>query len=230
MPLLMSKPCISQLNFPSSPVRSRTSWGLASLKRGFDIAAAACLLLFLGPVLLALIIAVRLDGGPAFFRHQRIGLNGKPFSCFKLRSMVVDADTALARYLASSPVAVEEWAARRKLDKDPRITRLGQLLRTTSLDETPQLLNVLRGDMSLVGPRPVMLEELDKYYGSAGRAAYVSVRPGITGLWQVSGRSDTSYEERVTLDMLYVAEWSHIGDLKLLLLTVPAVFLRRGAT
>jgi exopolysaccharide production protein ExoY len=135
----------------------------------------------------------------------------------------------LAHHLAVNPLAAAEWAAQRKLANDPRITRLGALLRKTSIDELPQLLNVLRGQMSLVGPRPVVHEELEQHYGPAGRTAYAAARPGITGLWQISGRSGTSYHERVTLDITYVHTWSLLLDLKILVLTVPAVLTRRGA-
>jgi lipopolysaccharide/colanic/teichoic acid biosynthesis glycosyltransferase len=187
------------------------------------------LLLILSPVLLLLALAVRLDGGPALYRHTRVGINGRPFGCLKYRTMADGADRLLASHLAANPIAAAEWAAQRKLTNDPRITRLGALLRKTSLDELPQLLNVLRGQMSLVGPRPVVHEELVQHYGVAGRIAYATARPGITGLWQISGRSDTSYMERVTLDITYVHTWSLLLDLKILLLTVPAVLARRGA-
>lgn len=140
-----------------------------------------------------------------------------------------DADAVLARYIAEHPEFAREWAERRKLVHDPRVTRIGRFLRATSLDELPQLFNVLRGEMSLVGPRPVVAEELARYYGPAGRAAYVAVRPGITGLWQVSGRSRTTYAERVALDIRYVDEMSIGGDVKLMLRTIPAVLQRRGA-
>jgi lipopolysaccharide/colanic/teichoic acid biosynthesis glycosyltransferase len=142
--------------------------------------------------------------------------------------MVLDADKRLAKLLAEDPAAAEEWAVRRKLPADPRITGIGRFLRATSLDELPQLLNVLRGDMSLVGPRPVVREELELNYGPAA-AVYCATRPGITGLWQVSGRSDTTYAERITLDTRYVREWSLGLDLLILLRTVPAVLKRRGA-
>ncbi|MDB5375527.1 MAG: hypothetical protein JWP04_4169 [Belnapia sp.] len=143
--------------------------------------------------------------------------------------MVPDADAALTRYLAEHPEFAREWAERRKVAHDPRVTRIGRFLRATSLDELPQFFNVLRGEMGLVGPRPVVAEELARYYGPTGRAAYVSVRPGITGLWQVSGRSRTTYAERVALDIRYVNEMSVPGDVKLMLRTIPAVLQRRGA-
>ncbi|MBR0646739.1 sugar transferase [Plastoroseomonas hellenica] len=198
-------------------------------KRAFDMTAALVLCLLLLPVLLFLIIAVRCSGSPVFYSHQRVGRHGKPFGCLKLRTMRPDGDRMLEALLQSDPVARQEWLATRKLRNDPRITRLGRFLRTTSLDELPQLFNVLRGDMSLVGPRPVVAAELTQYYGPDGAAAYEAVRPGITGLWQVSGRSDTGYAERVALDMTYVRDRSLLLDLKILWRTVGAVLCRDGA-
>jgi lipopolysaccharide/colanic/teichoic acid biosynthesis glycosyltransferase len=198
-------------------------------KRVFDVCAACLLLLLLAPVFLALAIAVKSDGGPAFFRHGRIGINNQPFNCLKFRSMSVTAPQDLAAYLALNPLAALEWARTRKLQQDPRVTWLGTFLRATSLDELPQLLNVLRGEMSLIGPRPVVREELDEHYCPHGRRAYAATRPGITGLWQVSGRSDTSYQQRVQLDIAYVTSWSFGQDIKILLRTIPAVLVRKGA-
>jgi lipopolysaccharide/colanic/teichoic acid biosynthesis glycosyltransferase len=202
--------------------------GLA-LKRTTDIAGAAILLLLLAPLMPTLALFVRLDGGPALYRHLRIGYGDRPFGCLKFRTMVTDADSLLASHLANNPKAAAEWATHRKLTADPRVTRIGAVLRATSLDELPQLLNVLRGQMSLVGPRPVVREELEQHYGDVGRAAYAATRPGITGLWQISGRNDTTYQERVGLDIAYVGSWSLFLDLKILLRTIPAVLSRRGA-
>jgi lipopolysaccharide/colanic/teichoic acid biosynthesis glycosyltransferase len=143
--------------------------------------------------------------------------------------MSVTAERDLSAHLAASPAAAAEWALQRKLQHDPRITRLGALLRTTSLDELPQLVNVLRGEMSLIGPRPVVREELEQHYCVRGQRAYAATLPGITGLWQVSGRSDTSYAERVRLDIAYVNNWSFRQDMMILLRTIPAVFRRSGA-
>jgi lipopolysaccharide/colanic/teichoic acid biosynthesis glycosyltransferase len=199
------------------------------VKRSLDILGAGTLLLLLLPAMLAIALIVRRDGGPILFRHARVGLGGRQFPCLKFRSMVVDAEKRMAELLAADPAAAEEWATRRKLPRDPRITRIGGFLRRTSLDELPQLLNVLRGEMSLVGPRPVVREELDLHYSPAAAAAYCEVRPGITGLWQISGRSDTTYAERVTLDTRYVRTWSVLLDLRILLKTIPAVLERRGA-
>ncbi len=200
-----------------------------SLKRGTDVLAAGTLLLILAPLLLVVLAAVRLDGGPALYRHLRVGLGGRRFSCIKFRTMVPAADQVLAEHLATSPAAASEWSARRKLSDDPRVTPIGAMLRATSLDELPQLVNVLLGDMSLVGPRPVVAEELHQHYGAIGEAAYLAGRPGITGLWQVSGRSDLGYRERVALDIRYAADWSLLLDAQILLRTIPAVLTRRGA-
>ncbi|NHN87582.1 sugar transferase [Acetobacter sp. LMG 1627] len=196
-------------------------------KRTLDVVIASSLLVVALPVLGPLWGLVRLDGGPVFYGHVRIGRKGVPFSCYKFRSMVVDSDTVLDRLLKTDPSAAAEWAASHKLTNDPRVTRVGRFLRKTSLDEMPQLFNVIRGDMSLVGPRPVVTKELE-YYGANVRY-YKAVRPGITGLWQISGRSDTTYTERVMLDTDYVRKWSLWRDFIILLKTVPAVLLQRGA-
>lgn len=197
------------------------------LKRGFDIVTAS-LLLFLGaPLMLAIALLIVRDGGPALFQHRRIGAGGKTFPCMKFRTMHIKADVMLKDILARDPAAAAEWAATQKLRDDPRITGIGQVLRKTSLDELPQLLNVLRGEMSLVGPRPIVTAEV-AFYGTQ-IADYYEARPGITGLWQVSGRSDTSYPRRVQLDVWYVRNWTLWHDLAILLKTIPAVLQRRGA-
>jgi Undecaprenyl-phosphate galactose phosphotransferase WbaP len=197
-------------------------------KRALDIIGAGVGLMLLAPFFLIVALMVRADGGPAFFAHQRVGRGGKLFGCLKFRSMVVDSQARLESLLANDPVARAEWEATRKLKNDPRITRIGRFLRSTSLDELPQLINVLRGEMSLVGPRPVQEAEIDRYYG-ASAAHYMAVRPGITGLWQVSGRSETSYESRVALDVSYVSRPSLLADISILLRTPVAVLSRRGA-
>lgn len=197
-------------------------------KRAFDVIIAATLVLVLLPLLVVLAVAVRLDGGPAFFGHARIGLGGRAFRCWKFRSMRPDAEAALAALLARDPAARREWEERRKLVHDPRVTPLGRVLRVSSLDELPQLWNVLRGDMSLVGPRPVTTEELETRYGRHA-LAYARVRPGITGPWQVSGRSEVGYDARVALDVAYARNHSLSGDLSLLGRTVAAVLKGRGA-
>jgi undecaprenyl-phosphate galactose phosphotransferase len=197
------------------------------LKTAFDQVAAATLVVLLAPLLLTLAILVRADGGPAFYRHRRIGAGGRMFDCAKFRSMVVNADGTLRRLLARDPAAAEEWAATQKLHNDPRITRIGHFLRASSLDELPQLFNVLRGEMSLVGPRPIVRAEVARYGSNIEH--YYAAKPGLTGLWQVSGRSDMSYERRVQLDVWYVRNWSLWHDFAILFKTIPAVFLQRGA-
>jgi UDP-galactose-lipid carrier transferase len=197
------------------------------VKATFDQIAAIILLVLLTPLLVGLALSVRADGGPIFYRHRRIGAGGRFFDCIKFRSMMVDADNVLRRLLMTDPVAAAEWAATQKLRNDPRITRIGRFLRASSLDELPQLFNVLRGEMSLVGPRPIVLAEVARY-GSAIEH-YYAAKPGITGLWQVSGRSDMSYARRVQLDVWYVRNWTLWHDIAILFKTIPAVFLRRGA-
>jgi lipopolysaccharide/colanic/teichoic acid biosynthesis glycosyltransferase len=198
------------------------------VKRAMDVAIAGAALLLALPVFVLIALAVRVDGGPAFYAHPRVGRGGRLFGCLKFRSMVVDSQARLDAMLAADPGARAEWEATRKLRRDPRVTRIGRFLRATSLDELPQLLNVLKGEMSIVGPRPVTQAELDRHYGAAA-AHYLSVRPGITGLWQVSGRSDTSYDQRVALDVAYVSQPSVLADLRILVRTPVAVLSRRGA-
>ena len=193
-----------------------------------NVVIALALLLFLLPVMIAVAIAVYAqDGGPILFAHRRIGLNGRIFPCLKFRSMAVDAEARLAELLASDPGARAEWDRDHKLRRDPRVTPLGAFLRKTSLDELPQLINVLRGDMSLVGPRPIVEAEVVKY-GHRFRD-YCAVKPGITGLWQVSGRNDTSYRTRVALDCVYARRRSVSLDAYIIACTVPAVLARRGS-
>jgi Undecaprenyl-phosphate galactose phosphotransferase WbaP len=197
-----------------------------ALKLLFDQVAAMILILLLGPLMLALTLRVRAADGPAFYRHRRIGSGGREFQCLKFRTMVGDADQRLRQLLARDPRAAREWAATQKLRDDPRITRIGQFLRRSSLDELPQLFNVLRGEMSLVGPRPIVRSEIERY--GADIEYYFAAKPGITGLWQVSGRSDISYDGRVKLDVWYVRNWTLWHDIVILFRTVPAVFLARG--
>jgi exopolysaccharide production protein ExoY len=200
-----------------------------ALKRAFDLVGAAGLLAALLPVFALLAVLVKADGGPALFAHERVGRGGRRFGCLKFRSMVVDSAERLEALLAADADARAEWDGTRKLKRDPRVTPIGRFLRATSLDELPQLINVLRGEMSLVGPRPVLAAELAAHYGPAAAAQYASVRPGITGLWQVSGRCETSYAARVALDLRYVANPSLLSDLRILLKTPSAVLGRRGA-
>ena len=198
-----------------------------TLKVGLDFLIALLALAALSPLLLAIAIYIKTDGGPALYAQKRIGRGGRTFRCFKFRTMVVDAERRLQELLASDAKAAAEWAAVHKLSADPRVTEIGAFLRKTSLDEIPQLLNVLRGEMSLVGPRPIVQDEVARYKNEI--TSYYAVRPGVTGLWQVSGRSDTTYARRVQLDVAYVKNWSLLQDLSILLRTVPAVLLRRGA-
>ncbi len=197
------------------------------VKMLFDQFVAVLLLVVLSPLFLALALLIRADGGPALFGHRRIGENGRSFRCFKFRSMVTDADVVLQQVLKTDPQANLEWRATHKLYNDPRITPIGRVLRRTSLDELPQLLNVVRGEMSLVGPRPIIDAEVPRY----GRdiSYYFEAKPGITGLWQVSGRSNTTYEHRVRLDVWYVRNWSLWHDIAILMKTLPAVLTKNGA-
>lgn len=209
---------------PRAPAIQR----LSPLKRALDLMIAVPLLVFTAPLWIAIAVAIRMtDGGAAMFRQTRIGLGGRTFTCFKFRSMVTDADARLQELLQNDPQAAAEWAADQKLRDDPRITLIGRFLRKTSLDELPQLINIIRGDMSVVGPRPVVRDEIVRY----GRyfADYASVRPGVTGLWQVSGRNDMSYERRVRLDAIYARRQSALFDIKILLATIPAVLKGDGA-
>lgn len=197
-------------------------------KRIVDIVLALGGIILLAPLLVICYVAVVLSSpGPALFRHKRVGFNGRKFECLKFRTMVPDAAERLQALLASDPAAAAEWAATRKLQNDPRVTAIGAILRKSSLDELPQLFNVLRGEMSIVGPRPVTEEELERYSTSVG--AYLSCRPGITGLWQVSGRSTTSYEKRVACDAYYAHNWSMVLDAKIIVVTIPALLSTDGA-
>lgn len=197
------------------------------IKRTFDMVLSGCLLVLLSPLLALLAIAVRTSGRSIVYGHERIGRDGKVFWCYKFRSMYDHSDQLLRDYLRDNPAARSEWQKDYKLRKDPRVTPVGAVLRKTSLDELPQLWNVLRGDMSLVGPRPVVREELLRYRDKQG--FYYRVRPGITGLWQVSGRNDVTYEERVNLDTWYSKNWSLWYDIVILFKTLGVVVKRSGA-
>jgi lipopolysaccharide/colanic/teichoic acid biosynthesis glycosyltransferase len=214
--------------WPQSLVEFPTSSFYFFWKRPFDLIGSLVLLLVALPIFALVALLVTIEGGPVFYAHQRVGRGGKSFGCLKFRTMLVDGDRMLQSLLESSPSARREWESSHKLRNDPRITRIGAFLRQYSLDEIPQLLNVLRGEMSLVGPRPVVARELDRFYGSMA-TAYMSVRPGITGPWQVSGRSSVHYDRRVALDIAYAASHSFAGDLVILGRTVGAVLSRRGA-
>ncbi|HEY4032080.1 MAG TPA: sugar transferase [Caulobacteraceae bacterium] len=196
--------------------------------RGMNVSVAVLALLFFLPVMILVALAIWCqDRGPVFFAHRRIGRDGRKFPCLKFRSMAIDAQERLQDLLASDPQARLEWERDHKLRNDPRVTRLGEFLRKSSLDELPQLLNVIRGEMDLVGPRPIVDGEVCKY-GSRFKH-YCAVNPGITGLWQVSGRNDTSYRSRVAMDCVYAKSKSLPLDLWILVATVPAVLLRKGS-
>lgn len=197
-------------------------------KRGLDVTLALIGIVLLLPLIVGLIVLLKLrNPGPLLYGHRRIGYAGQEFSCWKFRTMVVDSDQVLARHLAENPAEAVAWNAQRKLVNDPRVTPIGAIMRKLSLDELPQLLNVLKGEMSLVGPRPVVQSELDYYAGSVRH--YLSARPGLSGLWQISGRSETTYAERVRLDRFYVMNWTPWMDLRIIVMTIPAVALSRGA-
>jgi lipopolysaccharide/colanic/teichoic acid biosynthesis glycosyltransferase len=197
-------------------------------KRLFDVLMTSVAVIFLLPAMIVIALAVRAyDGGPALYRQERVGLGGRRFGCLKFRSMRVGSERALEAHLAASPAAASEWALCQKLRVDPRVTPIGRFLRKTSLDELPQLFNILRGDMSLVGPRPVVPSELERYRHAKG--CYLRARPGLTGLWQISGRSLTTYERRIELDQTYIKNWRFLGDISIILHTIPALLLRGGA-
>jgi len=198
------------------------------LKRSIDLILTIVLCIAIAPLLLAIAIAIKIDSkGPILYPHRRIGRGGREFVAWKFRSMVKDADAVLSKYLAENPEFREEWAQSQKLRNDPRVTALGRFLRRTSLDEFPQLWNVIRGDMSLVGPRPIVREEIARY--GIDFETYTWVPSGLTGLWQVSGRSDTSYQQRVDYDRFYVHNWSVWLDLCILFRTIGTVLSRAGA-
>ena len=208
--------------------RADPKWVDCLVCRASDVLIALTVLVFVLPLMIVVAVMVwSQDGGPVFFAHERIGLGGRRFKCLKFRSMLIDADARLAALLASDPDAREEWARDHKLRNDPRITAFGRFLRRSSIDELPQLFNVLRGEMSLVGPRPIVPAEIARY----GRryAHYIRVRPGITGLWQVSGRNHTTYRRRVALDTVYSQSMSIPLYARILVMTVPAVLMSRGS-
>lgn len=196
-------------------------------KRIFDIIVATLAILCLSPLIIGIILCARASCGSALFRHRRVGQGGKIFDCMKFRTMVPNADQVLQDLLDSNREIKEEWLRDHKLRDDPRVTRVGRFLRRTSLDELPQLWNVLRGEMSLVGPRPVVPDELRRYGTKV--EVFLSARPGITGLWQVSGRNDMDYRRRVAIDVCYVRSKSLVLDVVILAKTLPAVIRASGA-
>lgn len=198
------------------------------LKRIMDLALAIPMAIFLLPALALIAATVRIDDrGPVLFKQTRRGKDGKPFTCYKFRTMVVDAQERLDHLLANDPEALREWEETQKLKNDPRITRRGGLLRRTSLDELPQLWNIIKGEMSVVGPRPIVKDEVRRY--GSDIAHYDSVRPGVIGLWQISGRNDTTYAKRIALDVDYAQQRTIFLDVFILLKSIPAILFKRGA-
>lgn len=196
--------------------------------RVLDLIVALGALILLAPIMIVIAAAIRLyDGGPALFFHSRIGRGGFSFRCIKFRTMAVDAQERLAELLHSSDEARAEWEATQKLKDDPRITPIGRFLRRSSLDELPQFINVILGEMAVVGPRPIVRSEVSRY--GAAFDDYCRVPPGITGLWQISGRSDTDYDQRVALDVAYARTKGPCSDLAIIIKTVPAVLMQKGS-
>lgn len=208
---------------PRLTSRAATSF----LKTAMDRVGAACGLIALSPIFLVLALLVKRDGGPAFYGQVRVGQDGRKFKCWKFRSMGTNSAEVLKHLLETDAEARAEWNRDFKLKNDPRITKIGAILRKTSLDELPQLWNVLTGEMSLVGPRPVTEAELKNYGDKV--ADYYAARPGMTGLWQVSGRNDVTYDERVAMDSHYVHNWSLLNDVGIIFKTVGVMLQKRGA-
>ena len=211
-------------NIKTTKKRHPLNW----LKRGFDLSVCLLSLPLALPLGMVLSLLIKLDSeGSAIYRQKRIGRDGKCFIIYKFRTMIENADTVLQEHLDANPQLAREWAETQKLKDDPRLTRAGRLLRKTSLDELPQLVNILLGNMSLVGPRPIVAEEKERY--GCHFTEYCGVLPGLTGLWQVSGRNNTSYPERVRLDMQYIHNWSIGLDLWIIARTLPQIINRYGA-
>jgi exopolysaccharide production protein ExoY len=213
------------LDLSSPASASPVGW---TSKRFVDIVLALSGIILLSPLLITCFLVTWASSpGTVLFRHKRVGFNGKLFDCLKFRTMVDDAPARLRKLLEADATAVAQWAQCQKLRNDPRVTPIGAILRKSSLDELPQLFNVLMGDMSIVGPRPVTEDELSRY-GTAVRA-YMACRPGITGLWQVAGRSSTSYETRVSCDAYYARMWSMSLDSMIIIVTIPSVLFTKNA-
>ncbi len=195
------------------------------IKRFFDIVLSLVGLILLSPIFLIIAIIIKLDSkGPVFFKHKRIGKNGKQIGVYKFRSMVINAEELIAKF---TPEQKKEYETNFKLDNDPRITRVGKFLRKSSLDELPQILNILLGNMSIVGPRPIVKKELEKY--GKNKDKFLSMTPGLTGYWQASGRSDVDYDERIKMELYYIDNCSLWLDFKIMLKTVVAVIKKEGA-
>lgn len=197
------------------------------LKRALDIAVASIALLYLAPLMLIVAIALKIEGGSVFYKQERVGRGGKRFAMWKFRSMHPNSDQLLLNLLATSKSAAQEWDLYQKLRNDPRITPIGNLIRKTSIDELPQLFNVIMGEMSVVGQRPILPHQTDTY--GPHLPGYMRARPGITGLWQISGRSALTFEDRASIGSEYVNQWSLLRDFKILLLTIPVVLFSRDA-
>lgn len=195
-------------------------------KRIFDVVGATVLLLLTAPIVVFAALLIVLTGEKPFFSHSRVGQNGRPFPCFKLQTMRSESKRLLRHIVRTNVLAAEEWETQQKLSHDPRITRLGRFLRKSSIDELPQLLNILRGEMSLVGPRPVTEDEL-RFYGPH-LPAYLSLKPGLTGFWQVHGRGTTTYDERIWMDSSYADSVCFWVDFKLALQTASVIVKRTG--
>ncbi len=214
-----------------NPQLVRETWKIQHLpiKRLFDLIFSFIILTVGFPLFLFIAIGVKLTSqGSIFYSQMRVGRGGKPFRCYKFRTMYSNADQRLQTLLENSPEKREEWLAIRKLKHDPRVTQFGKFLRKTSLDEIPQFFNVLKGDLSIVGPRPVAQDEIDRFFGIKAHKV-LSVRPGLTGIWQVSGRSNTTYDQRIELDERYIDSQSFWLDLKLILKTIPCMISAKGA-
>ena len=201
---------------------------LSVAKRALDLIISAPLAIVLAPIMLLIMLLVRIGSpGTSLYSQRRVGLHGRTFVCHKFRTMRVDADKRLDQLLSSDPAAAAEWAKYQKLRNDPRTTWIGRILRKSSLDELPQLYNVLRGDMSIVGPRPITSGEIHRY--GQNYPFYTAVRPGVVGLWQVNGRNKLNYDERVAFDVQYVRNWTIMSDVRILLRAVPVVLFGAGA-
>lgn len=198
----------------------------SKLKRQFDIFGAVIGIILFAPLMIGIALAIMTQGGSAFFQHRRVGRNGHPFDCLKFRTMVPDANEKLAELLATDPAARRQWETAQKLVSDPRITPLGKFLRLTSLDELPQFFNVLKGEMSLIGPRPITNDEVPRY--GPLFADYANCRPGMSGMWQVSGRNKLDYQSRVQLDSNYAKNWNLWLDIKILLRTFGVLLNPNG--
>ena len=199
-------------------------------KRSIDVLLSFVLLAFTFPFLLVFAALIKLgDGGKVIFSQERPGVGGKLFKCYKFRTMAMDAEARLSDLLENDPEARRDWELYKKLKKDPRITPIGHFLRKTSIDEIPQILNILKGEMSIIGPRPITKREIPEYGTPSDFAIYGAVRPGVLGLWQIGGRSDTDYATRIKLDAEYARDWTIWRDLKILFLGIPVVLLGKGA-